>query len=60
MPLQTVAAISSYVVETLIEAVVSRYDCRDHTLAADGYGAYPTNQHWGQRGSYLVGTLRVF
>jgi len=47
MPLQTVAAISSYVVETLIEAVVSCYDHRDHTLAADGYGAYPTNQEVG-------------
>jgi len=44
MPPQAVAAISSYVVDTLIDAVVSRYDCRDHTLTADGYGAYPTNQ----------------
>jgi len=47
MSLQTVANISSYVVETLIEAVVSRYDRRDHTLTADGYGAYPTNQEVG-------------
>ena len=47
MALQTVANISSYVIESLIEAVVSRYDRRDHTLAADGYGAYPTNQEVG-------------
>ena len=44
MPPQAIAAISSYVVDTLIDAVVSRYDRWDHTLAADGYGAYPTNQ----------------
>jgi len=44
MPPQAIAAISSYVVDTLINAVVSRYDHRDHTLATDGYGAYPTNQ----------------
>jgi len=47
MPPQTIAAISSYVVDTLINAVVSCYDRRDHTLAADGYGAYPTNQEVG-------------
>jgi len=44
MPPQAIATISSYVVDTLIDAVISRYDHRDHTLAADGYGAYPTNQ----------------
>jgi len=47
MPPQAIAAVSSYVVNNLIDAVVSCYDCRDHTLAADGYGGYPTNQEVG-------------
>jgi len=47
MPPQAIAAISSYVVDTLINAVVSRYDRWDHTLTTDGYGAYPTNQEVG-------------
>jgi len=47
MPPQAIAAISSYVVDTLIDAVVSQYNRRDHTLTADGYGAYPTNQEVG-------------